>query len=212
MKRNNLIGRLCAVSLFAGGLMMGCGPDADPTPTPPAKKFDTPVKISAFFEGKTLVMEKDNIPTHPNGFLQDLDFGASSQCYHKVTMVAEGGNFAVTSDLGTITGSSGVGTEGSCDRTTKSNTLSFKSKTVLIENVKDDGACFDVTYTYDGFVQEGRASLNADGTLLSLEIFLGAGKATGHRCADGAVGAKTVKFNAADFAGNAIQKYTIGAN
>ena len=56
MKRSKIAGRICAVSLFAGGMLMGCGGVEDPGTNPNAnvKKFDTVAKINAFLEGKTL--------------------------------------------------------------------------------------------------------------------------------------------------------------
>ena len=169
MQRNNLVGRLCAVSLFAGGLMMGCGPDetTDPNNTG-SRKFEHPDEDLRVSRGEDAGDGEGQHPDPPERVLPGHGFRCVESCYNKVTMVAEGGNFAVTSDLGTITGSAGVVTPGTCDRTTKSNTLTFKSKSTLIENVKGEGECFDVTFTYDGFVQEGRASLDADGTLLRL--------------------------------------------
>ncbi len=213
MKRSKFAGRLCAVSLFAGGMLMGCGGVEDPgtNPNANAKKFDTVAKINAFLEGKTLTMTGNNIPSHPNGFSEDVNFGAASQCYVGVTMKVEAGHYQVTSDLGTINNAPMTGDPGTCDHSAKSNTLSFTSTVELVENLKGDGECFDVTYTYPGFKQEGRAQLNADGSVLSLEIYF-EGKATGHRCANGAVGSKTVKVAGADFSGDAVQKYVVTAN
>ena len=178
-------------------------------------KFDTAVKITNFLDAKTLTMEGANIPTYPNGFLQDLDLGASTQCYQKVVMKVASGSFAVTSDLGTMRGSDGggapgVGKLGSCDRLAKSNTVSFTSTAVLVENVKNNGECFDFTITFIGFSQEGRGTINADGSAVTLELFFG-GKAAKHRCADGNPGATGVLVNGAAFTGNALQKYIVSS-
>ena len=45
--------------------------------------FDSATKIGAFLDGKELVMEGDNIPTHPNGFSEDVNLGANTQCYNQ---------------------------------------------------------------------------------------------------------------------------------
>jgi hypothetical protein len=87
--------------------------------------------------------------------------------------------------------------------------LVFDSTAVLLENVKDDGACFDFTVTYPGFGQEGRGSLRDDGMTLVLEIFF-KDQAIGHRCADGNVGDPTVVIREAPFAGDAKQTYQVG--
>ncbi len=162
----------------------------------------TPSRISSFLDGKALVMEGSMIPSHPNGYDQDVDFGAATQCYMKVTMAPLGGKIRVTSELGTLT-------ESGCDRMRLSGEASFDSTAVLIENVGGDAECFDFTITYPGFGQEGRGTINAERTELDLELFF-KDQATGHRCADGAVGAPTVTLNQQLFTGDALQRYRIG--
>ncbi len=211
MQRNNLVGRLCAVSLFAGGLMMGCGPDVDTTPnTPSAGKFNTPAKINAFLEGKTLVMTGEDIPSHPNGFSEKLNLGANTQCYSAVTMKIAGGKITVLSDMGTLKNAPMQGDTGDCDHSTKSGEVSFVSQSVLVDNVKGEGQCFDFTVNYEKFGQEGRGQLNADGTELKLELYF-RDQAAGHRCGDGDVGDKPVTVVSKEFTGNAVQTYTITA-
>ncbi|MBF5043579.1 hypothetical protein FGE12_14375 [Aggregicoccus sp. 17bor-14] len=194
-------------ALMLGSLCLAaCGGDDEGTtnePTTPA--FTTAQAINTYLEGKTYLMEGANIPSHPNGYDENKNLGSYSQCYNKVTMVITGGpTYAVTSDLGTFR------TEGSttiCDNTTKSgNAAPFTTTNVLVENVAADGSCFDVTYTYNGFGQEGRGKLSKDGKTMTLELFF-AGQATGHRCVNGAVGSKTVTLNGAAFTGNAQQVY-----
>lgn len=177
--------------------------------------FDTAAKITNFLDAKTLTMDGANIPTHPNGFLQDLDLGASTQCYQKVVMKIASGNFAVASDLGTMKGADGGGAPGAgklgvCDRATKSGAVSFTSTAVLVENVKGNGECFDITVTFNGFTQEGRGSVTADGSKMTLELFFG-GKAAKHRCVDGNPGASGVLVNTAAFSGDAKQVYVVTA-
>lgn len=172
--------------------------------------FSTSAKISAYLEGKTMVMTGADIPTSPNGFNENLNFGANTQCYQKVSIATLAGNFNVTSDLGTLNANADGGIVGMCDRTTKSNTSSFTSTAVLIENVSNNGECFDITATYTGFSQQGRGKISADGKTVTLELFFAA---TNHRCADGAVGASGVMLSTQNgpvaFTGNAQQVYRI---
>lgn len=198
---------VCALSL------VGCGgDDKEPEPEPePTQKFDTPAKIQAHLEGKTLVMEGVNIPSFPNGFNEDTNYGSATQCYEKVSMNVSGGNFAVTSTLGTLRDAPNVGNVGTCDHSVAAGTpLSFTSTAVLIENVKSNGSCFDISVTYPSFKQAGRAKLAGDGKTLTLELFF-EGQAVGANCAAGVVGSRTVKLNNVDFTGNARQVYAVSA-
>jgi hypothetical protein len=107
-----------------------------------------------------------------------------------------GGNdltFNVTSKPGTVSG-------GTCDEDTPSGEFgnTFTSQVLTIKPVTAD--CFDIFINYGAIIQEGRGSINADGTILKFELYL---KGTpnpnpvGHRCADGQVGERnaTLKPN-----------------
>lgn len=203
---------MCA--LLAVGGFTACGsqtmtPDSG-TADAGAPDYSTPSRISAHLEGKTMVMEGADIPTSPNGFNENIDFGASTQCYQKVAIATLAGQFTVTSDLGTLNRNGDGGIVGTCDRTTRSNVASFTSTAVLIENVSNNGECFDITSTYTGFKQEGRGSISADGKTVTLELFFAA---SGHRCVDGAVGSTGVQLATANgpvpFTGNAKQIYRL---
>src|SRR5688572_21158666 len=124
----------------------------------------TPSRITEFLNGKTLTMEGAAIPTHPNGYDQNVDFGAATQCYMRVVMSPLGGKIRVVSQLGTLS-------DSGCDRMRLSGEASFDSTAVLIENVEGQAECFDFTITYPGFGQEGRGRINAEKTELTLEIF-----------------------------------------
>lgn len=189
---------LSAVMACALGLV-GCGED-DPVVTPPEKKFDTSAKLLAHFEGKTMVMAGENIPSHPNGFSEDVNLGSATQCYSKVSMAVAGGIFNVTSDLATVT-------NGQCDHE-KANEQKFSTTNVLIENIQGDGECFDVLFTYTGFQQEGRGKISADGKTVTLELFF-KDQAVGAKCANGAVGSGNITLNKNPFTGNAQQVYVI---
>lgn len=167
----------------------------------------TVVGVQACMEGKTYLMAGADIPTHPNGFSRDVNFGASSQCIASTEIMVVNNGFQVATEVGTLTGAPMVGDVGSCDVNTPVGTpLTFNSTAVLIENVKADGTCFDISATYGTFTQEGRAKLSDDGSVLEMELYFES-QATGSRCADGAVGDATVTLNNAAFAGDAVQVY-----
>ncbi len=195
---------LSAVMLCALGVV-GCGDDEkQPVPTP----VDPNQKATNQMEGKTFVMEGDNIPGHPNGYSENMNLEGFTQCYNKVTLSVASGNFTVVSTLGTLRDAPTRGSVGTCDNAVKTVELAaLTTLTYRIENAKEDLSCFDVTFNYPGgFTQEGRASLSADGKTLKMELFVSQ-QAVGHRCADGAVGASTVTFLGKPFTGNAVQTY-----
>ncbi|MCU0696887.1 MAG: hypothetical protein MUC96_10190 [Myxococcaceae bacterium] len=182
-----------------------------------AIQLDTPQRILNFLEGKTLTMEGMNIPTHPNGISENLNLGGNSQCYQKTVIRVMAGQFQVTSTPATINSLDGgtlmVGQVGRCDRTVRGPMdLSFNSSGVTFANVQGNATCFDVDVNYGVFRQEGRASINAAGTEITMELFFQNG-AVNHRCANGAVGSagvvQVVMGNMIPFTGNAQQKYVI---
>lgn len=190
--------------------LSGCGDDPTDPPVDNTPKLDSQSNILAFLEGKTLVMEGDNIPSHPLSLDEDINWGSASQCFQKVTIGVGGNNFHVSSVPGTIRDSAGVGQPGStCDHTVAQNALVFDSKAVTLSNIAADGSCFEVLVDYGSFKQEGRAKFSSDTKKLSMELYFEA-KATGWHCADGAVGAKTVSTSGQPFTGNAVQVYVIG--
>lgn len=174
-------------------------------------------KVLGFLEGKTMVMEGDDIPAYPNGYSEKMNLGSATQCYHKTTIQTLDHNFTVTSQLGTLQNAPTLYAVGTCDRTTVSTTLSpFTSTAVLIDNVQNNADCFDITATYTGFSQEGRGKISADGKTVTMELYF-TGKAANHRCASGAVGSGSLAVTAqADggvattpFTGNAQQVYRV---
>jgi hypothetical protein len=195
---------LSAVVLCALGFV-GCGDDSDegtPPPPPGTQKFNTADSIRTYLDGKSMLMEGANIPSHPNGYSEDLNLGSASQCFEKVQMTHSGGNFTVNSKLATVRADG-------CDHV-GAGSQTFTSTGVLIENVKEDASCFDITITFVGFKQVGRGMLSADGKMLTLELFF-EGQAVGATCSAGAIGASTVTLNNAPFTGNAKQVYTVSA-
>lgn len=196
-------------ALMLGSLCLtACGDDTPDNPQPAEQKLDSSEHIQTFLEGKTLTMSGANIPSHPNGLDEDMNLDSATQCYQQVLMKVQAGKYQVASDLGTLRDAPNKYDIGTCDHAAKLTTLNFETTSALIENVAADGSCFDVTYTYPGFTQEGRGSFSADRKTLTLELFF-AGAATGHRCAAGAVGSATVIQAGKPFTGNAKQVYTI---
>ncbi|GAO01330.1 hypothetical protein [Anaeromyxobacter sp. PSR-1] len=201
MTKRIAIAALAALALAACG-----GSDSDP---PSGPTLDTATAIGTYLDGKRWVMTGNDIPTYPNGYSEDVNYGAATQCYNRVTLSMAASTWTTVSALGTLTGAPNAGDTGDCDRTTVLATLpAFNSNAVLIENVAAGGACFDITVTYTGFAQEGRGKFSADGRTMTLELFF-SGQATGHRCANGAVGASSVTLNGAAFTGNAQQVYRL---
>lgn len=175
--------------------------------------FNTVAAVKAFFDGKTVVMEGSNIPTHPQGANENMNLGpAATQCLHKVTIkLNEAPQMVVTTELGTLNGAPTVGSVGTCDRTTKlGEPFAFTTTSVVIENVAANGSCFDITANYTGFSQQGRGTISADGQSIRLELYI-AGVATGHRCADGPPGSATVKISGQNFTGNAVGIFAVAA-
>lgn len=202
---------LSAVVLCALGFA-GCGGDDDDTnKPPPVPKFDTAENIRNHLEGKKLLMEGANIPSHPNGLNEDQDNGGLTQCYQKVEMTVANSNFRVASTLGTLRDVNQTTKMGTCDHATANGApLEFTSNTVLIDKVKADATCFDILISYTGFKQQGRGNLSADGKTLTLELFF-EGAAVGASCEAGAVGSPTITIGNASFTGNAKQVYTVSA-
>ncbi|MEZ4464008.1 MAG: Ig-like domain-containing protein [bacterium] len=175
-----------------------------------ALDLSNPRRVEAFLEGKVLRMAGSDVPSHPNGFDANVNFGQATQCYSEVEITVLGGSWTTRSVLGTLNGASDVGDVGMCDPATPGASLEFASTAVLIGEVRGNGTCFDVTATYAGFGQEGRGRISADGTTAEFEFFF-KDQATGHRCADGDVGqAGTVTLNNMPFTGDAVQVYRIG--
>lgn len=201
---------LSAVVLCSLGFV-GCGDDTEEPPPPTVPKFDTADNIRNYFDGKKMLMEGASIPTHPNGFDENLDLGPNSQCYNKVEMTVSGGQFTVNSTAGTLNNVNPTTKVGTCDNATAKGTpLSFSTNAVLIDKVKADATCFDVLFTYTSFKQQGRGSLSADGKTLSLELFF-ENQAVGATCDSGAVGSGGITHLGKPFTGSAVQVYTVSA-
>ena len=204
--------KLLALALApALALAVGCGDDTDPAPTPTETKYDTADKTYTAIDGHTWKMTGADIPSHPNGYDENQNLGAATQCYFSATIASANRTFTVSSEKGTLNGAATTGAIGTCDNATKAgDNAPYPSNALLIENVKSDASCFDITVTFTGFGQEGRGKLSEDGKTLTLELYF-TNQAVGHRCADGAVGSPTVKRivqgQQVAFTGNAQQVY-----
>lgn len=203
IERKETMNKKLPLILLAILAVSACGDDDDASGNGGSGlDLATSAQILAFLEGKTLLMEGADIPTEPNGFNENFDFGAQSQCYNRSTIAVTGGQFNVTSQLGTITNMM-------CDRDTVAGQAGpFVSTNVTVSNVMDNANCFDIDVAYTGFGQEGRARISADGQTVDMELFF-MGQATGHRCANGAVGSSGITLNGMPFTGNAVQVYRV---
>ncbi|MDY7226368.1 hypothetical protein [Hyalangium rubrum] len=201
---------LSAVVLCSLGIV-GCGGDDNTNKPPVVPKFNTSDNIRNYLEGKKMLMDGTNIPTHPNGFDENLDLGPNSQCYNKVEMVVGAGAFQVSSTAGSLKDVNPTTKVGTCDNSQANGAPQvFTTNAVLIDKVKEDASCFDVLFTYTSFKQQGRGSLSADGKTLSLELFF-EGRATGATCEAGGVGSGNIVHLGQPFTGNAVQVYTVSA-
>lgn len=193
-------------TLVALSVLAACGGSSDENP-PPA--LTTKEAIATYVDGKTWVMTGADIPSHPNGFSEDLNLGAASQCYQKVTIAILAGTWSTTSDLGTLEGE-----PLACNHAVKSNTLAFASETVALGTDAISGTgeatadCFDILVNYGAFKQEGRGRFSADRETMELELYF-ENQAVGATCADGDVGSGITTLNGAAFAGDAVQVYRL---
>ncbi|MFO0728966.1 MAG: hypothetical protein U1E65_34620 [Myxococcota bacterium] len=186
------------------------GPDAGSLDSGSQRlRLTTGAEVMNLLEGKKLLMDQTHVPSHPNGYDEDLNYGSATQCIHSVEMDVMSGAIAVTTSLATLRDAPHSGDHGSCDRAAPlGSEVAFTTTAVLIENVKDGGDCFDITLTYAGFGQEGRGKISEDQRTVSLELFF-RDQAVGHRCQSGAVGAPSVTLNQTPFTGDAVQVYAI---
>lgn len=171
--------------------------------------FSTGRKILTYLEGKTMVMTGPDIPSSPHGLSEAFDLGANTQCFRAITLRMTGGAFASRVELGRLAPPADGGA-AFCDHTLTTVTATYTSKAVLVDNVQDNGRCFDITIDYTTFGEEGRGKMSPDGGLVTLELYY-RGKATQHRCEDGPVGAPNVHLlvggASVPFSGSSLEVY-----
>src|SRR5687768_12956017 len=75
-------------------------------------------QVLAFLDGRTLVMSADGVPSHPNGFDANINFGQATQCIHRVVMTVSAGNFRLMTEMATLKDAPQVEDVGQCDFST----------------------------------------------------------------------------------------------
>jgi hypothetical protein len=163
-----------------------------------------------------MIMEAANIPAYPNGFNENLDLGAYTQCYHKVTIATLSGAFTVTTEMGQFN-KADAGIVGMCDHSIKSAALTpVVTQGIIIQNIANNGECFDLDVSYGSYSQVGRGKISADGKTFTMELYLPTAKVSANRCADGAVGSKakqtvgaTTPPTVVDYTNNSQQVYVL---
>ena len=178
-------------------------------PTPMSDGIRTADQVFGILEGRSMVMNAPDVPSHPNGYDANVNFGQATQCINQVEMSVLDRRFHVATKMANLEGAPRPEDVGTCDfASANGQEFAFDTTAALITNVSEDATCFDITFTYSGFGQEGRGSLSADRQTVTLELFF-RDQATGHRCDDGPVGSPTVVLNQEPFRGTATQLYRI---
>lgn len=176
--------------------------------TPPSR-FTTSADILAFLEGVTLVEEGSNIPSHPQGYSEDVNYGSATQCYSRVTVEVRRGQVHQQLVLGRLDGAPSVGSTGTCNHAVAVQQLDVSSTALELRNIQGDAECFDIDIVYSGYGLQGRGRIVPGAREVQLEIYF-QDQATGMRCADGPVGApRTVQLNGMPFTGDAVQRFDV---
>lgn len=172
----------------ADGGPADAGTTMDGGPLDSGIDLSTGAKVLAYLEGKTMVMEGDDIPPFPHGFSENVNLGSATQCYRKTSIRAFDDKWTQTIELGTLQNAPTLYSVGTCDRTTAMAILEpFTSTEILVDHVQGNADCFDITTTFTGFGTEGRGKISSDGKTVTLEIYF-FGKVANHRCINGGVG------------------------
>jgi len=186
-----------ALLLGSASFVPATGPGCDRT------KKECVISLMA---GKTWYMVGPQQPTHLLGF-RPFVLASAGTCYAKTKadiQVGSGTNdlvFTVANVNGTTTNPDGTALTGdeTCDHNTSvggygSNTTSDAATITPVSE-----SCFNIDIIYTNFPpQEGRGTINRDGTELLLEVYVRnvafAIDPSGHRCADGAVGERNASL------------------
>jgi hypothetical protein len=90
-----------------------------------------------------------------------------------------------------VTNKPGTPTGGTCDEDTPSGGFGSPTTSTALTITPVTADCFNIDISYGTLIQQGRGSINADGTILKFELYLkDNADPVGHRCADGQVGDK----------------------
>lgn len=168
----------------------------------------TPSALHTFFDGAELVEESRNLPSHPHGIADNVNYGSATQCYQSIRLDIVGRTVENHMVLGTLTGAPATGSTGTCDHATAQSELRFSSTAFVISNVQGNGECFDLEVTYAGFGVQGRGAISPDGNTARLEIYF-KDQATGISCADGPVGTQARTVGGMPFSGDAVQVFDV---
>lgn len=183
--------------------------DAGSNETPDASRpIVTGNDLLMYLEGKTFEMKGANIPSHPFGFDEDVNYGANTQCYQSVVLTFEGGNARMETVPGTLENAPNPNDKGTCDHATPKAPFTFTSTTMSLVEGAPEGACFDVDLKFPAFRVLGRARLAAAATQFEVELYY-ENQAEGFACANGAVGAAGVTVQNQPLGGDAVQKFVL---
>lgn len=171
--------------------------------------FSSSTQILAYLNGKSLIESGTGFPPYPFGFSDSVNYGAATQCYAQIVLSIAGNSVESRSILGTLVGAPNSGDHGVCHHDQPSSMFSFSS-TLVIQNVRDNGGCFDVDITFSSFAYQGRGRMAQDGQTVDLELFF-VDQATGMRCSDGDVGSGTVRVQNMSLPGSAVQHFSVGS-
>jgi len=126
------------------------------------------------------------IPRNLLGFQEAIV--AAAACYSKVKVEASAGSAG--NDLTfTVTNMPGTASGGTCNEDAPSGAFGDPTTSTALTITPVTADCFDIDISYGNIIQQGRGSINADGTILKFELYRkDIANPVGHRCADGQVG------------------------
>ncbi|MGC3999901.1 MAG: hypothetical protein QM767_21655 [Anaeromyxobacter sp.] len=85
------------LALLCSALFLNaCGGSDDSGPTAP--DLGTADKITTYLDGKVLTMTGVDLPSHPNGYNEDVNYGAATQCYESTVITVGGTTWNVSSE------------------------------------------------------------------------------------------------------------------
>jgi len=128
------------------------------------------------------------IPRNLLGFQEAVV--AAAACYSEVKVQASAGSSG--NDLTfTVTNKPGTASSGTCNEDAPSGGFGSPTTSSALTLTPVTADCFNIDISYGTIIQQGRGSINADGTILKFELYRkDIADPAGHRCADGQVGDK----------------------
>ena len=197
----------------SGGSTSGAG-----SSRPGGTSSGTPVlgnlnSIYDYLVGKTFVETGADIPPFPYGWDQNANHDGSASggaCFTKQTLqfTTMPGTWSLTQTFGTLTGAVVDGSAGTCDTSTPAGAPVGPTADVFtLQNLQGNATCFDIDVSAADL--SGRGAISSDGKTMSLELYHHTLYPSGHRCANGAVGAAGVELGGVGFSGNAVQVWRL---